>query len=264
MEQQQSRYVFDPPEVVAIPVIDPAASDLSSPKQTSQKLLFPVRRVYCVGSNYADHVREMGGDPSRDPPFFFTKPRDAVVYAPSSPDGNSDNIAKISYPLATEDLHHEVELVVAIGKAGTNIDRSDAMRHVFGYATGIDLTRRDLQRKAKETRRPWDSSKAFDDSAPIGPILRISHENNKDDSGSFLSGDNKIWLNVNGQPRQSGTLNQMVWSVPEIVSLLSRQFQLAPGDLIFSGTPSGIGSIAKGDMIEAGIDGLNSVAFRVE
>jgi len=233
------KFAFPPPKIDALVI---SGSDL----------MFPVRRIYCVGSNYADHVREMGGDPSRYPPFFFMKPRDAVVQAiPTSGDG-----VRIKYPLSTDDLHHEVELVVAVGKAGVEISQSEAMGHVFGYAVGVDLTRRDLQKIAKAASRPWDASKGFDQSAPIGRLHSV-------DSVGDVAG-RSIWLDVNGERRQSGLINQMVWTVPEIISILSTQFHLAPGDLIFTGTPHGVGKIVRGDTVTAGVDGLGEAKFVLE
>lgn len=234
------KFVFSPPNREAIKI---AGTDD----------MFPVRRIYCVGSNYADHVREMGGDPNRNPPFFFTKPRDAAVQADCL---SPDNIAKIQYPLSTNDLHHEVELVVAIGKEGVEINESEALNHVFGYAVGVDLTRRDLQKIAKETRRPWCSAKAFDQSAPIGLLHPI-------DTVDDLAGKN-IWLDVNGERRQSGVLDQMIWNLKEIIEIISRQFHLAPGDLIFTGTPKGVGPIVRGDTVTAGVEGLGEVKFMIE
>jgi fumarylpyruvate hydrolase len=206
---------------------------------------FPVHRIYCVGRNYAAHAREMGGDPNREPPFFFAKPADAVV----------PNNATIPYPLRTRNFHHEVELVVAIGKAGTNIPLSDALQHVYGYAVGNDLTRRDLQAEARKDGLPWDASKGFDRAAAIGalrPATAVGHPS----SG-------RIWLQVNGQMRQQGDLNELIWNVPEIVAALSTFFELAPGDLIYTGTPAGVGAVKAGDRMEAGIDGLGTLVTTI-
>jgi fumarylpyruvate hydrolase len=211
---------------------------------------FPVHRIYCVGRNYADHAREMGGDPDREPPFFFSKPADAVV-----PSSLSDD-SKIQYPLATKNLHYEIELVVAIGSSGVKIAQADALSYVFGYAVGIDLTRRDMQQAAKDRRGPWDSAKGFDQSAPIGPISPVAS------TAGHLS-DASIWLNVNGEKRQSSNLQQMTWSVPEVISMLSNEFHLQPGDLIMTGTPSGVGPIVAGDTIRGGIDGLEEIAVKI-
>ena len=190
--------------------------------------LFPVRRIFCVGRNYAAHALEMGGAPDREPPFFFTKPADAVVT------GGAD----VPYPTATANLHHEMELVVAIGQGGADISEADALDHVFGYAAGIDLTRRDLQDEAKAARRPWDMSKGFDHSAPIGdiaPAARVGHP-----------AKGAIALTVDGALRQSSDISQMVWSVPEIIAYLSRLVRLEAGDLIFTGTPEGVGAAKVG------------------
>jgi fumarylpyruvate hydrolase len=202
---------------------------------------FPVHRIYCVGRNYAAHVREMGSDPTREPPCFFTKPADAVVA----------NGAPVRYPTRTSNLHHEVELVVAIGKGGKQIPVAEAPEHVFGYAVGNDLTRRDLQAQAKDNGLPWDVAKAFDHSAPITAIRPVS------EGGHVASG--RIWLEVNGQLRQDSNVAELIWSVPEIVAELSTLFELQPGDLIFTGTPAGVGALQRGDSIVAGIDGLDTL-----
>ena len=206
---------------------------------------FPVRRIYCIGRNYADHVREMGNDPERTPPVFFTKPPDAVVESGSS----------VPYPPRTADLHHEVELVVAIGKAGTDVAAEAAGECVFGYAVGLDLTRRDLQKAAKSAGTPWDAAKGFDGSAPVSRIHRVA------DVGHPVAG--RIWLEVNGDMRQQGDLNELIWSVPESIAELSTLFALAPGDLIFTGTPSGVGALEPGDRIRAGIDGIDEIAIEI-
>lgn len=225
------RFAFDPPPTSSVAISDDDER-------------FPVHRIYCVGRNYADHVQEMGGDPNRSSPTFFTKPRDAVV-----PTGS-----KIPYALNTSNLHYEVELVVAIGKSGVQIPVHQANEYVFGYGVGIDLTRRDLQSHAKTTGGPWDAAKAFDESAPMGPIRKGS---------SLLSETSKIELFLNGNLRQSGTLNQMIWSVPEIIEQLSKSFRLEPGDLIFTGTPSGVGPLAVGDQIKGTIDGLEDIDIEI-
>lgn len=202
---------------------------------------FPVRRIYCVGRNYADHALEMGGDPHREPPFFFGKPRDAAV-----PGGGT-----LAYPQATSNLHHEVELVVALGRGGSGIPSESALDCVFGYAVGIDLTRRDLQARAKEKGQPWEMAKGFDQSAPVSPIVPASR--------SGHPGSGAIWLSVNGEVRQKGDLSQMTWSVAEIIAHLSTFVALAPGDLIFTGTPAGVGALVKGDRVRCGIDGLGEL-----
>jgi fumarylpyruvate hydrolase len=208
---------------------------------TGTALRFPVHRIYCVGRNYAAHAREMGSDPTREPPCFFTKPADAVVA----------NGAPVRYPPRTSNLHHEVELVVAIGKGGKQIAAAEALEHVFGYAVGNDLTRRDLQAHAKDNGLPWDVAKAFDHSAPVTAIRPVA------DGGHPTSG--RIWLEVNGQSRQDANLSELIWSVPEVVAELSTLFELQPGDLIFTGTPAGVGPVQRGDSIVAGIDGLDTL-----
>jgi len=207
---------------------------------------FPVHRIYCVGRNYADHVREMGADPKSEPPVFFAKPADAVV----------PNHARIPYPSRTSNFHHEIELVVAIGKGGRNIAAAQALDHVFGYAVGNDLTRRDLQADAKDHGRPWDTSKGFDRSAVISAITPAAQ------SGHLRGG--RIWLQVNGQMRQQADLSELIWSVPEIIAELSTFFELQPGDLIYTGTPAGVGPLKKGDRIEGGIDSLDELTTTIE
>jgi len=224
-------YVFAPSDVSAVPV--------------SGGGLFPVRRIFCVGRNYAEHVREMGGDPRREEPFFFTKPSDALVTKGSA----------TPYPPATSDLHHEMELVVAIGTGGTDIDEAHALDHVFGYAAGLDMTRRDLQASAKKAGRPWDMSKGFDHSAPIGdisPAATVGHP------ASGL-----IELKVNGKLRQSSDLSKMTWSVPETIACLSRQVRLGAGDLIMTGTPEGVAAVVRGDLLEGMIAGVGSVRTKI-
>jgi fumarylpyruvate hydrolase len=206
---------------------------------------FPVHRIYCVGRNYAAHAREMGKDPEREPPFFFAKPADAVVA----------NGTLLPYPTRTADLHHEIELVVAIGTGGANIDPARALEHVFGYAVGLDLTRRDLQAEAKDKGRPWDTGKGFDRSAPISAI-KPSKDGSLDNA--------KIWLKVNDTLRQQGMLADMIWSVPEIIAELSTLFELAPGDLIFTGTPAGVAAIQPGDRLEGGVDGLETLKISMD
>jgi fumarylpyruvate hydrolase len=205
---------------------------------------FPVRRIYCVGRNYAEHAREMGADPDREPPFFFGKPADAVM-----PGGD------IAYPPATSNLHHEVELVVALSRGGRDIPVAEALACVYGYAVGIDLTRRDLQAKAKEMGQPWEMAKGFDQSAPMAPIHPAAV------CGHLKAGG--IWLCVNGLERQRGDLAQMIWSVPEVISHLSGFLTLAPGDLIFTGTPAGVGPIQRGDRVACGIEGLGGLEIRL-
>jgi len=198
----------------------------------------PVNRIYCVGRNYAAHAREMGSDPDREPPFFFQKPADALV----------EDGSVIPYPPATENLHHEVELVVAVGREGAAIDPARALEHVIGYGVGIDLTRRDLQLQARNAGRPWEAGKAFDRSAPLAPLRHV------DEVGHPTSG--RIWIDVDGQRRQDADISDLIWSVPQVIGHLSLLWTLRPGDLIFTGTPEGVGAIARGQRMEAGIDGL--------
>ena len=207
--------------------------------------VFPARRVYCVGRNYAEHAREMGHDPTREPPFFFLKPADVLT-----PSGRV-----VQYPPKTVDLHHEIELIAAIGRGGAEISQDDALRHVFGYAVGIDLTRRDLQAEAKRLSRPWEVGKVFDGAAPVSTITRA------EESGHPVSG--RIWLAVNGETRQNGDLSQMIWTVPEIVSELSTLFTLEPGDLVFTGTPAGVAPLVRGDRVTGGIDGVGSIEIEI-
>lgn len=222
---------------------------ISAPQQASVPVadsddVFPVRRIYCVGRNYAAHAREMGHDPDREPPFFFCKPADALVM----------NGATIPYPPATQDLHHEIEMVAAIGKGGANIAEADALDHVWGYAVGLDMTRRDLQGEAKKMGRPWDTGKAFDNSAPISafrPASVIGHPSK-----------GRIWLNVNGEARQESDLTHLIWSVPETVSYLSGLFTLQPGDLIYTGTPEGVNAVGPGDLLEGGVEGVGELSIR--
>jgi len=206
---------------------------------------FPVRRIFCVGRNYADHAREMGSDPDREPPFFFTKPADAVLIAG----------ADMPYPPQTESLHFEMELVLAIGTGGADIAAADALDHIYGYAAGLDMTWRDLQDAAKKTGRPWDMAKGFDASAPIGeiaPASRIGHP-----------AAGRIELRTGDTLRQSSDLSMMIWSVPEIISTLSGLVRLEPGDLVMTGTPAGVGAVARGDRLEGRIEGVGSVSTTI-
>lgn len=207
--------------------------------------LFPVRRIYCVGRNYVSHIREMQEADERDPPFFFQKPRDAVVG-----DG-----ATIAYPPDTGDFQYEVELVAAIGVSGRNIDIASALDHVWGYAVGLDMTRRDRQRDARDLQLPWESGKSFDESAPCGPLHPVSTVGHPSDGA--------ITLAVNGAERQRGNLREMIWRVPEIVAQLSRQYVLRSGDLIYTGTPAGVGSLIPGDRIDARIEGLSPLSVTI-
>jgi fumarylpyruvate hydrolase len=210
---------------------------------------FPVRRIYCVGRNYAAHAREMGSDPDRDPPFFFCKPADAVV--PVAPGVTG----AVPYPPQTANYHHEVELVVAIGKRGSNITATRANDHVWGYAVGFDMTRRDLQFALRDKGRPWELGKAFDHSAPIAPIVPADH------CGHPVRG--RVWLEVNGALKQEGDLADLIWSVPETIAHLSTYFELFPGDLIFTGTPEGVGPVVKGDLVSGGVDGVGELSIRI-
>jgi fumarylpyruvate hydrolase len=226
-----SNFVFPPPPIVAAPVAGGGR--------------FPLRRIFCVGRNYAAHSREMGGDPTREPPFFFTKPTDALVI------GEADT----PYPSATQNLHHEVELVVALSSGGAAIPVGEAEKRIYGYAAGLDLTRRDLQSQAREARQPWDMSKGFDFSAPLGlihPSVKIGHPK-----------AGRIALKVNGDVRQEGDLADLIWSVAEVIAALSSYVALAPGDLIFTGTPSGVAAILRGDVLEGEIEGVGTVKTRI-
>lgn len=223
-------YLFTPPPRVAIPVLGSVSQ-------------FPVHRVYCVGRNYADHVAEMGGDPKAEPPVFFSKPASALV----------PNAQEVRYPQATHDLHHEVELVVALGGGGSDLSLERAAGCVLGYGVGIDFTRRDLQAEAKKHGRPWDTAKGFDQSAPVSVLTLVSDIE--------LAADARIALEVNGELRQEATLGQMLWSVPEILVQLSQLFELKPGDIIFTGTPAGVAATEAGDKLSASIAGLEPLNF---
>ncbi len=206
---------------------------------------FPVRRIFCVGRNYAAHAREMGRDPDREPPFFFTKPADAVV----------ENGATVPYPPETENFHYEIELVVAIGKGGSNIAEEEVPNHIWGATVGIDLTRRDLQLAARDKGRPWDWGKAFDQSAPISPLVPMA------DVQSLTEG--RIWLAVNGEVKQDADIADLIWSVNEHVSILSQSMALAPGDIIMTGTPAGVGAIVPGDTVTGAVEGLAEIAITI-
>ena len=213
------------------------------------ELMFPVRRIYCIGRNYAAHAREMGSDPNREPPFFFQKPTDAIQnVAPG-------NVADHPYPTLTKNYHYEVELVVALGKGGRSIPIAQALDYVYGYSLGLDMTRRDLQRAMGDEKKPWEIGKSFDKSAPVGPIHPVAQV------GHFLDG--AIWLKVNGQTKQNATLKHMIWSVAEQISRLSEAFELVPGDIIYSGTPENVGPVVKGDVIEIHIDKLPNLSVLI-
>ncbi|MBW8892586.1 MAG: fumarylacetoacetate hydrolase family protein [Burkholderiales bacterium] len=211
--------------------------------------VFPVRRIYCIGRNYAAHAREMGSDPTREPPFFFQKPTDAIqVVTPGT-------VADHPYPPLTKNYHYEVELVVALGKGGRDIAQADALGLVYGYSLGLDMTRRDLQREMGDQKKPWEIGKSFDKSAPIGPIHPVAKV------GHYTDG--AIWLKVNGQVKQNATLKHMIWSVAEQISRLSQAFELMPGDIIYSGTPENVGPVVRGDLVEIHIDGLPDLSVRI-
>lgn len=229
-------YVFAPEPTVGVPVVDDSQ-------------LFPVRRVYCVGRNYAEHAREMGFDPEREPPFFFAKPAGAVI-----PVAKGATLT-LDYPAQTDNYHYEIELVVAIGKAGAEIDVGHAREHIFGYAVGLDMTRRDLQLQMRKAGRPWEIGKAFDRSAPIGPLHPAAALGDLPKAA--------IWLQVNGSDHQRSTLGQLIWSVPEVIAQLSLYFELHPGDLIYTGTPAGVGAVVRGDRMIGGIDGLGELQVEV-
>ena len=224
-------YIFPPAERPSVAVVGTDAR-------------FPVRRIFCVARNYAEHAREMGMD-ARELPFFFTKPADAVV-----PSG-----ATIPYPPETQNLHHEIELVVAIGKGGANIAREAALDHVFGYAVGLDLTRRDLQFAARDKGRPWDWGKAFDNSAPCSAIRPVAESGHPDQA--------RVWLSVDGAIRQDGNTSDMIWPVADVIALISQSMTLAAGDLIYTGTPAGVGAITPGQVLAGGVDGVGEIALTV-
>ena len=225
------------------------AWDLPAVPTVGGNQLFPVRHIYCVGRNYAEHAKEMGGDATKEPPFFFTKPADAVV--PVVPPA----AGRVAYPMATRNLHYELELVVAIGKSGANVAAGDAQGLIFGYAVGLDMTRRDLQNDMREKKRPWDIGKSFAQAAPIAPIHPVAQ------TGPLTRGE--ITLLVNGERRQHGDLSDMVWDVAHMIEFLSRLYRLEPGDLIFTGTPSGVGPVVVGDRLEGRIDGLTRLAIDI-
>lgn len=233
-----SPFLFTPPATVGLPITDSAA-------------LFPVRRIYCVGRNYAAHAREMGFDPDREPPFFFCKPNDAASVVPVA----AGQTVTVPYPTRTENYHHEIELVVAIGKAGRDIRAEDAAEYIFGYAVGLDMTRRDLQMRMREQGRPWEIGKAFDYSAPIGAITPLAAR------GELTSG--LIELTVDGSTTQCSDLTHLIWSVNETIAQLSTLFALEPGDLIMTGTPEGVGAVVRGQTMHAHIDGLTPVTVTV-
>jgi fumarylpyruvate hydrolase len=227
-------YVFEP-TVPSVPVAGRAER-------------FPVRRIYCVGRNYVAHAQEMGFT-GREPPFFFLKPADAIVAVPQGETGT------MAYPTLTADLHHEIELVAAIGTGGKNIKAADAHKHIFGYAVGLDMTRRDLQAEQKKLGRPWCIGKGFDQSAPIGPITPAAQ------AGDVTKA--AIWLQVNGQDRQRSDVSKLIWNIGETIEHLSAAWELQPGDLVFTGTPEGVAAVSRGDTLVGGVDGLGTLAVRI-
>ena len=228
-------YVFPPAPVTSVPVV--GSNDR-----------FPVHRIYCVGRNYEEHAKEMGFT-GREPPFFFMKPADALVVV------NAGDTGQLPYPSLTANLHHEIELVVAIGKGGKNIPAADALSHIYGYAVGLDMTRRDLQNDMKKQGRPWCIGKGFDASAPIGPITPAAQAGDVQHAA--------IWLQVNGADRQRSTVAQLIWNIAESIEHLSAAWELQPGDLIYTGTPEGVGAVVTGDVLEGGVDGLGSIRLKL-
>lgn len=228
-------YVFPPAPTVSVPIV-------------GRDERFPVHRIYCVGRNYEEHAKEMGFT-GREPPFFFLKPADAIVVA------EAGQTATIPYPSLTKNLHHEIELVVAIGTGGRNIAAADAFKHVYGYATGLDMTRRDLQGEMKKQGRPWCIGKAYDHSAPIGPITPAAQAGDVVNAG--------IWLQVNGSDRQRSNVNKLIWNIAETIEHLSAAWELQPGDLIYTGTPEGVNAVVSGDTLTGGVDGLVPITVKV-
>jgi fumarylpyruvate hydrolase len=229
-------YVFNPAPQVAVPV-------------AGRSERFPVRRIYCVGRNYVEHAKEMGFT-GREPPFFFFKPADAAVVVPAGETGT------IRYPSLTKDLHHEIELVACIGTGGKNIKAADARKHIFGYAVGLDMTRRDLQGEQKKLGRPWEIGKSFEESAPIGPITPAAQAGDIDHA--------EIWLQVNGKDRQRSSVSKLIWNIDEIIEHLSTAWELAPGDLIYTGTPEGVAAVVAGDTLVGSVGGLGELRIQVK
>jgi len=228
-------YVIPAVPVVSVPVV-------------GRSERFPVRRIYCVGRNYVEHAQEMGFT-GREPPFFFFKPADAALVVPEGETGT------MQYPSLTKEFHHEIELVAAIGTGGRNIKAADAMKHIYGYAVGLDMTRRDLQGEQKKLGRPWEIGKAFEQSAPIGPIVPAAQ------AGDIEKAE--IWLQVNGKDRQRSTVSKLIWNMAEIIEHLSAAWELAPGDLIYTGTPAGVAAVVQGDTLVGGVAGLPELRVRV-
>ena len=224
-------YVIPPPAISAVPIAGSGA-------------MFPVRRIFCVGRNYAEHAIEMGSDPTREPPFYFAKPADALLI----------NCADMPYPSATKSLHHEMELVVAIGTGGKNIPIADALAHVWGYCAGLDMTRRDIQNEAKKTGRPWDMGKGFDLSAPMGALIPAA---------GVDPSKGRIQLKVNGKVTQVSDLSKLIWSVPEVIANLSELVELAPGDLIMTGTPEGVAAVVREDVLEGFVEGVGEIRTKI-
>lgn len=229
-------YVFTPPPAVSVPVVGRAER-------------FPVRRIYCVGRNYVEHAKEMGFT-GREPPFFFLKPADALVVVPAGETGT------MAYPSLTKDFHHEIELVAAIGTGGRNIKAADAKKHIWGYAVGLDMTRRDLQGEMKKQGRPWCIGKGFDQSAPIGPITPAAQAGDVENA--------EIWLQVNGKDRQRSNVSKLIWNIGEIIEHLSAAWELQPGDLVYTGTPEGVAAVSAGDLLVGGVGGLSELRVKVQ
>ena len=229
-------YVFTPAPAVSVPVVGRAER-------------FPVRRIYCVGRNYVEHAKEMGFT-GREPPFFFLKPGDAAVVV------NAGETATIPYPSLTKDLHHEIELVACIGTGGKNIKAADAKKHIFGYAVGLDMTRRDLQGEMKKQGRPWCIGKGFDHSAPIGPVTPAAQAGDIEKAG--------IWLQVNGKDRQRSDVSKLIWNIGEIIEHLSAAWELQPGDLVYTGTPEGVAAVVAGDTLVGGVEGLTDISVKIQ
>jgi len=229
-------YVFNPAPQVSVPVV-------------GRSERFPVRRIYCVGRNYVEHAKEMGFT-GREAPFFFFKPADATVVVPAG------ETATIRYPSLTKDLHHEIELVACIGTGGKNIKAADAKKHVFGYAVGLDMTRRDLQGEQKKLGRPWEIGKSFEESAPIGPITPAAQAGDIENA--------EIWVQVNGKDRQRSSVSKLIWNIGEIIEHISTAWDLAPGDLIYTGTPEGVAAVVAGDVLTGGVGGLTGITVKVQ
>ena len=231
-----NEYIFNPVGIVSCPIVN---SDS----------LFPIRRILCIGANYIAHVIEMGRDPSRDPPFFFAKPADAIVLADKKLN------TSIPFPPQTNNFHYEIEMTVGIGKTATNISSDQASDVIWGYGVGIDLTRRDLQKEAKEKGRPWELGKGFDNSAVVSSLSPVSLVGHPKDS--------RIWLSINNEIKQDSTIDKLIWSVPEMISILSKTMTLKAGDIIYTGTPEGVGPINRGDTVAGGVDGLGEVKISI-